>query len=158
MPKLLVDISSLDLTQPVIEEEELRYLLPHREEFQLVDAIVHLDLEAGMAVGVKQITLEDWWTRAHIPGRPIFPGVLLAEGCAQVSTVLIKKQGIVPPERFIGLGGLDEARFRGAVVPPALIYFVATKGQVSSRLARYPSQAFVQGKLVMETTVLGVML
>jgi 3-hydroxyacyl-[acyl-carrier-protein] dehydratase len=158
MPKPIVDLAELDLSQPVMAEAELRRLLPHRHEFQMIDAVAHLDVERGIVVGYKDVRTDDWWTRGHIPGRPIVPGVLMMEGCAQISTILIKTMNAVAPDRFIGLGGVDDARFRGTVVPPARIWFVSEKGQLSSRLARYPAQAFVDGRLVMEMSVLGVLL
>ena len=62
-------------------------------------------------------------------------------------------------DRFIGLGGLDRVRFRGQVVPPGRIYYVSKVGQRSgNRLAKYPAQAFYEGKMVMDMELLGVLL
>lgn len=159
MARALVDLSTLDLEQDVLSEEELRTLLPHRHEFQLIDGICHLDLGTGLIVAHKTWEEDAWWGRGHIPGRPLMPGVLIAEGGAQAASVLMKKTGACGPERFIGLGGLDNVRFRGQVIPPTKIYWVSKVGILSgSRLARYPAQAFCNGKLVMEMELLGVIL
>jgi len=134
-------------------------MVPHAYEFRLVDGICHLDLEEGIVVGFKRWDENPWWARGHIPGRPLMPGVLMAEGAAQVSTILMKRYGRFAPERFIGLAGLDRVRFRGQVVPPATVYFVSKIGQHrGERLARYPAQTFCDGKLVMEMELLGTML
>jgi 3-hydroxymyristoyl/3-hydroxydecanoyl-(acyl carrier protein) dehydratase len=69
---------------------------------------------------------------------------------------MIKKTGAWDPERFIGLAGLENVRFRGAVVPPARIYFVAQTVSVSKRMARVPAQCFLDGKRIMEMELLGV--
>ncbi|HLU40511.1 MAG TPA: hypothetical protein VK081_14095 [Planctomycetota bacterium] len=158
MAQLLVDLAELDLSQDVVPEEELRAMLPHAYEFQLIDGICHLDLEQGIVVGYKRWDANPWWARGHIPGRPLMPGVLLAEGAAQVATVLMKKREGWGLDRFIGLGGLDNVRFRGTVVPPATVYFVSKVGTRSSRIARYPAQCFHAGKMVMDMELLGVLL
>ena len=50
-------------------------------------------------------------------------------------------------------------RFRGQVVPPARVWFVAGRGQISgSRLAKFPAQAYCNGQMVMDMTLLGVLL
>ncbi len=75
------------------------------------------------------------------------------------ATFLIKKVMGWERDRLVGLGGLNEVRFRGQVVPPARIYFVSAPGQVSgTRLARYPAQAFCNGQMVMDMELLGVLL
>ncbi|MFO1055213.1 MAG: 3-hydroxyacyl-ACP dehydratase FabZ family protein [Planctomycetota bacterium] len=159
MARALVDLATLDLGSDVLPEEELRALLPHRYEFQLIDGVCHLDLEKGVIVAYKNWDQDPWWARGHVPGRPLMPGVLIAEGAAQTASILMKKSGACAPERFIGLGGLDNVRFRGQVIPPATVHWVSVIGTTSgSRLAKYPAQAFCGGKLVMEMDLLGVIL
>lgn len=159
MARELVDLSTLDLERDVLPEDELRTMLPHRFEFQLIDGICHLDLEAGVVVGYKDWEDDPWWGRGHVPGRPLMPGVLLAEGAAQVATILMKKSEGWGAERFIGLGGLDKVRYRGQVTPPARVYFVSKVGTRSgNRIAKYPAQAFCEGKMVMDMELLGVLL
>lgn len=157
MAKALIDLSTLDLSRDVMPEEELRSLIPHRYEFQMIDGICHLDQELGIVVGYKKWDEDAWWGRGHVPGRPLMPGVLMVESCAQVSTVLMKKR-MNWEGGFIGLAGLDNVRFRGTITPPALVHFVSKVGQHSSRMARYPAQCFMNGKMVMEMELLGVQL
>ncbi len=159
MAQPLVDLSSLDLTQDVLSEEEIRVMLPHRHEFQLVDGVCHLDTEKGEIVTYKDWDENPWWARGHIPGRPLMPGVLLAEGAAQAASILMEKTEGWGPERFIGLGGLDSVRYRGQVLPNSRVYFVSARGRRSgNRLAKYPAQAFCDGKMVLEMELIGVLL
>ena len=81
----------------------------------------------------------------------------MIEGAAQASSLLmkLKNQGW-PHDKFIGLGGVDGARFRGTVTPPARVYFVGKTEKQTSRMARYAAQAFCDGKLVFEMELLGV--
>jgi len=157
MGRALADLAELDLSRDVVPDDELRHLVPHDHEFKMLDGICHLDLERGLVVGYKDFGEDAWWARGHVPGRPIMPGVLMIEGCAQVATVLMKKRDGWDAKKFIGLGGVDKARFRGVVLPPARIHFVSAVGTRGSRMFRYPAQSFVNGKLVMEMELLGVL-
>lgn len=155
----LVDLATLDLSKDVVPEAELRALLPHAYEFQMLDGIRHYDHERGLAVGYKQWDAEPWWARGHVPGRPLMPGVLMIEGAAQIATFLLKMQNEWCRDRMIGLAGLDEVRIRGQVVPPARLYFVSGDVKVSGRrLAKMPAQVFANGQMVMEMQIMGVML
>lgn len=157
--KPLVDLESLDLTRNVVPEEELRAALPHRDQFQLLDGICYYDPERNLAVGYKEWDAEPWWGNAHIPGRPIMPGVLMIEGAAQVASYLIKKTSKWAADRFIGLAGLNKVRMRGLVEPPARVYFISGDVKLSGRrLARMPAQVFCKGEMKMEMELLGVML
>jgi 3-hydroxyacyl-[acyl-carrier-protein] dehydratase len=155
----LVDLAALDLSKDVVSQDELRTLVPQREEFQMVDGICHLDLKAGVVVGYKDWGKDAWWARGHIPGRPLMPGVLMIESAAQVATLLIKRSIGWGSDQMIGLGGLNDVRFRGQVVPPTRVYLIAGNGRVSGRrLAKYTAQVACQGELVMEMELLGVLL
>lgn len=159
MGQPLVDLDRLDLTRNVVSEEELRANLPHRDFFQLLDGICHFDPERKLAIGYKDWPAEAWWAAGHVPGKPLMPGVLMIEGAAQVASYLIKKTSAWDIDRFVGLAGLNDVRFRGSVVPPARVYFVAGDVQISGRrLARMPAQAFCNGQMTMEMELLGVML
>lgn len=159
MARPLVDLSSLDLTRDVVSQEELRTIIPHRDVFQMIDGVCHFDPEQSIVVAYKDWPADAWWAKGHIPGKPLMPGVLMIEGAAQIAGFLIKKVMGWEQERFVGLGGLNEVRFRGQVVPPARVYFVSARGQVSgSRLARFPAQAFCNGQMVMDMELLGVLL
>ena len=53
MARELVDLSKFDLTQDVMEDEEIRAMVPHDHEFRMLDGICHLDVEAGLIIGYK---------------------------------------------------------------------------------------------------------
>jgi 3-hydroxyacyl-[acyl-carrier-protein] dehydratase len=159
MGQALVDLQSLDLSAAVVPDDELRAVLPHRHEFALLDGICHFDPERKIAVGWKDWPADAWWARGHVPGKPLMPGVLMIEGAAQVASFLIKRTSQWDIDRFVGLAGLNEVRFRGTVVPPARVYYVSGNIQVSGRrLARMNAQVFCNGQMTMEMELLGTML
>jgi 3-hydroxyacyl-[acyl-carrier-protein] dehydratase len=159
MGQPLVDLDTLDLTRDVVPEAELRTILPHRAEFQLIDGIRHFDRERGLAVGFKDWGPDPWWAKGHIPGRPLMPGVLMIEGAAQIATFLVKSLSDWARDRMIGLAGLDEVRMRGQIVPPTRVWFVVGDVTISGRrLAKMTAQVFANGQMTMEAKLLGVML
>jgi 3-hydroxyacyl-[acyl-carrier-protein] dehydratase len=159
MARSLVDLSTLDLSQDLMDDQEIRSMIPHDHEFRLIDGVCHLDTEAGLIVGYKDWAEDAWWARGHIPGRPLMPGVLMVEGCAQISTILMKKIEGWGNDKFIGLGGLNHVRFRGQVEPPCRVHFVSVVGTRSgNRIAKYPAQCFLDGKMVMQMELMGVLL
>ena len=159
MGQPIVDLNSLDLSRNVITEEDLRRCLPHRDFFQLLDGICHVDPERKLAIGYKDWRADAWWASGHIPGKPLMPGVLMIEGAAQVASFLIKKVSGWDSDRFIGLAGLNDVRVRGQITPPARVYFVSGDVQFSGRrMAKMPGQVFCNGQMTMEMELLGVML
>lgn len=153
-----VDLAEFDLTQVAIPEERVRQLLPQRHEFEMVDHFIHIDPERRLAIARKRLTPEDWWCKAHFPGNPILPGVLMIEGAAQVGSILWKAVGGLADDQLIGFGGVESCRFRGQVVPPTELIYVASGGRFRTRLATLPLQVFANGKLVCEATILGASL
>lgn len=159
MGQPIVDLNSLDLSKHVVEDEVLRRCLPQRDTFQLLDGVVHLDREKKIAVGYKDWDEKPWWADAHVPGRPLMPGVLMIEGGAQIATFLVKQENEWATDQMIGLAGIDGVRVRGQVTPPGRVYFVSSIEKISGRrLARMNAQVFSNGSMVMEMVVMGAML
>jgi 3-hydroxyacyl-[acyl-carrier-protein] dehydratase len=159
MGQPIVDLKTLDLSRAVVSEQELRDALPHRAEFQLLDAVVHFDREGGIAVGYKDWDHDPWWAKGHVPGRPLMPGVLMLEGAAQIATFLVKQVSGWSRDRMIGLAGIDEVRIRGQVVPPARVWFVSSIVNISGRrLAKMRTEVFCNDQLILEAKIMGVML
>ncbi|NLT71231.1 MAG: beta-hydroxyacyl-ACP dehydratase [Verrucomicrobiaceae bacterium] len=152
----IVDPATLPTDRVAVSKEEILALNPQREEFEQIDRLLLLDLEEGLAVGIKTQRPDEFWTRGHIPGRPIMPGVLMIEMAAQISSVIYHLKFETGGTKFFGFGGVNQVKFRGAVAPGDDLIMVVKTKTLRSRMAIFEAQGFVDGKMVFEGEVTGV--
>lgn len=153
-PPAILDVSTLDLTRILASHEEILRYNPQRHEFQLLDAVVHIDIPGRVFAGYHQIRPDAWWARAHIPGRPLFPGVLMVECAAQLCSFISHRY--IDDLEFIGFAGIDNVKFRGAISPPACFVIVGRAIEVKRRRTICETQGFVDGVMVFEGTITGM--
>ncbi len=151
-PVLLFDLSSIDLHNVVISLDEIRKILPHRYEFELLSGIIHDSPET--IIGFKDITLDEFWVRGHVPGRPLMPGVLMIECAAQLCAFYTMRRQ--PEMGFVGFARCNDVIFRGTVVPPGRLYMIAQVVEINRRRATAKCQGICDGTLVFEATVTGM--
>ena len=151
-PSFLLDLTSIDLNKTIIPIEEIRLIIPQRFEMEMLSGIVYD--EGGTIMGYKDVTLDDFWVRGHIPGRPLMPGVMMIECAAQLCAFwTMRKQ---PEMGFVGFAKCDEVRFRGTVVPPGRLYMISQVVEINRRRAIAKCQGVHNGSLVFEATVTGM--
>jgi len=155
-PPLLFDLGSIDLDKVIYDVKAIEQINPHRYEMRLLDGIVYLDSDAGNCVGFKEVREDEFWVRGHIPGRPIFPGVLMIETAAQLVSYYAMRK--MPKQGFLGFGGVDDVKFRGSVVPGDRIVMVGKMVEVRRRRCVGDTQAFVNGNMVYEGRITGMWL
>ena len=73
--------------EPALDLASIMALVPHRDPFLLLDAVLRLD-KGERIVAVKRITGDEPFLQGHFPGKPIMPGVLIIEAMAQAGVVL----------------------------------------------------------------------
>ena len=154
VPKLLFDLTRLDLQKIEVPIEEIRKINPHRYEFEQLSGVYRLIPEEGIIVGFKDVRSDEFWVRGHIPGHPLMPGVLIIEAAAQLASVY--KGIVLPTEGFFGFGCIDEVRFRAAVRPGDRLILIGKAVQVHVRRSIFQAQAVVGDKIVFEATITGV--
>ena len=155
-PKYVFDIASIDLNKVLFDQEEIRACNPQRGDMEMLNAIVHAKPEEGQIIGYKDVRDDEFWVHGHIPGRPLFPGVLMIEAGAQLASFYTRK--FLNLDGFIGFGAVDNVKFRGQVVPGNRLYVVGKKTWYRHRRVGCDIQGLVDGNLVFEAQVTGVQL
>lgn len=153
-PQTLFDYTTLDLNKVAVDQEGIYKVNPHRYEFMLLDAIAHVDYDEGVIVGYKDLTDDQFWVRGHIPGRPLFPGVLMIETAAQLVSYFVMSQ--FPEKGFMGFGGVDDVKFRGQVVPGDRMVLVGKLAELRTRRCVGIVQGFVNDSLVFQAKITGM--
>ncbi len=154
-PSLIFDISGIDLDAVVADQEAVRAVNPQRGDMEHLNGIVWFNND-GFAIGYKDIRADEFWVEGHIPGRPLLPGVLMIEAAAQLSSYYVK--AVLKTDGFIGFGGVEDCKFRQSVEPGVRLYLLAK--QMPGRHRRFKStmQGLVNGQIVFEATIIGVVM
>ena len=71
----------------MIEKQEIKKYLPHREPFLFVDGVTEI-IKDEYIKGYKEVKEEEYYFKGHFPDNPILPGVIIIEALAQVSGIL----------------------------------------------------------------------
>lgn len=121
----IIDLSQVNFDHVVADIDEIRRYNAQRFEMEQLTAIVFEDPKKGICVGYKDVTDDDFWVRGHMPGSPLMPGVIMCEAAAQQCSYFACKHHLLD-DKIMGLGGLEEVRFRDPVVPGAR-FVICTK-------------------------------
>lgn len=135
--------------QPIMDNNRIRELLPHRYPFLLVDKII--ERGDNYIVGVKNITANEPFFTGHFPQEPVMPGVLQVEAMAQTGGLLVLS-GLDEPERYSTyFMKIDNVKFRNKVVPgDTIIFHVSFMTELRRGCAMMKGYAFVGEKVVSE--------
>ena len=135
--------------KPLLDNNQIREMLPHRYPFLLVDKII--EKGDNHIVGVKNVTTNEPFFLGHFPQEPVMPGVLLVEAMAQTGGLLVLGK-VEEPERYSTyFMKIDNVKFRQKVVPgDTLIFHVSFMTELRRGCAVMKGYAFVGDKIVAE--------
>lgn len=137
--------------EPIMDNNRIRELLPHRYPMQLVDKITAIGPTS--IVGVKNVTSNEPFFQGHFPQEPVMPGVLQVEAMAQCGGLLVLNQ-VEEPERWSTYFlNIDNVKFRQKVVPgDTLLFRVELLHPVRHGISSMKGYMFVGDKVVSEAT------
>ena len=137
-------------------DEILKYL-PHRYPFLLVDRV--LDYEKDTSIrALKNVSINEPHFTGHFPEFPVMPGVLLIEAMAQVGGILAFMSAPEDQEFLVYFTGIDGFRFRKPVRPGDQVIFELTCLRRRGHMWRFKGDAFVDGDLVCEGTLMATLM
>ncbi len=135
---------------PILDNNGIKAILPHRYPFQLVDKIVEYEPN-NYCVGIKNVTANEPFFVGHFPQEPVMPGVLQIEAMAQCSGILVLNS-VDDPERYSTyFMKIDNVKFRQKIVPgDTIIFKVSFMSPLRRGCAQMKGYAFVGDKIVSE--------
>ena len=134
---------------PICSHERIYELLPHRYPFQMIDKIIYLD--DNSVVGVKNVTINEYYFMGHFPNNPVMPGVMQIEAMAQTGGILVLSSVPDPENYWPYLVGIENCRFRRSVIPgDTVIFKCELLAPIRRGIAKMIGKAYVSGQVVCE--------
>jgi 3-hydroxymyristoyl/3-hydroxydecanoyl-(acyl carrier protein) dehydratase len=132
--------------------EEILPILPHRPPFLFVDRVLALEPHKSI-IAERTLRADEPQFRGHFPGRPIMPGVLVAEALAQTSGLLLGLShkpsghpGSTPPKMFFLAS--TSIKYTHPARPGDVLRLSSETDKTLSGLHRFQVEAKVGQKLI----------
>ncbi|MBL7081504.1 MAG: UDP-3-O-[3-hydroxymyristoyl] N-acetylglucosamine deacetylase [Candidatus Omnitrophica bacterium] len=135
-----------------LDTEAVMRVLPHRPPFLFVDKIIDLE-EGKRCVGIKNLTINDYFFKGHFPQRPVMPGVLVIEAMAQVGGVMMlslaQNRG-----KLAYFMAANNVKFRKPVLPGDQLVLEVKAVRIKAKTGHVHAEALVEDKLVAEADLM----
>lgn len=132
----------------VIEVERIMQMIPHRYPFLMIDRVVDV-VPDQTAVGIKNVSINEYFFQGHFPGHAVMPGVLLIEAMAQTAAVLVVHTlGPEAEGKLVYFMSIEHAKFRRPVVPGDQLHVHVTKERNRGPVWKLHGEVKVNGTVV----------
>lgn len=135
----------------MLDVMDIQKILPHRYPFLLVDRVT--EIEIGKSIkAYKNVSIAEPVFQGHFPDHPIYPGVMILEGMAQVGGILAFKndESMDIENKVFYFTGIDRAKFKRPVRPGDRLEYVVTIKKNRGAMWVFDGKAFVDKELASE--------
>jgi 3-hydroxyacyl-[acyl-carrier-protein] dehydratase len=140
----------------ILDSIGIQKILPHRYPFLLVDAIEEMEPKKRI-VGIKNVTVNEYFFQGHFPGKPVMPGVLIIESIAQIGGLLLLNDVKDRDNKLMYMAAVDNARFRRPVVPGDQLRIEVNVITFRGPFCKVAGVARVNGEVAVEATIMCAM-
>ncbi|MGE0120698.1 MAG: 3-hydroxyacyl-ACP dehydratase FabZ [Dongiaceae bacterium] len=136
----------------VIRVERIMDMIPHRFPFLMIDRVVDVVSDQS-AVGIKNVSINEYFFQGHFPGHAVMPGVLLIEAMAQTAAVfVVHTLGPDAEGKLVYFMSIENAKFRRPVVPGDQLRVHVTKERNRGAVWKLRGEVKVDGVTVADAT------
>lgn len=141
-------MSTDSVTALQLDFEQVLRIIPQRFPFLMLDRIV--ELEPGVrAVGLKNLTGNEWFYQGHFPKRAVTPGAMIGEAVAQTGIVFFHhSRDRDVNEDVTYLLGAIKMRFLEPVWPGEQLRLEVTPVKMTSTAAMFAARVLVDARVV----------
>lgn len=134
----------------ILNVEEIKILIPHRNPFLLLDSC-EIITSGIKGIGLRLFKPNEYFFEGHFPDMPIVPGVILIEAMAQTAGVVISKKYENYKDKSVLFMSISKAKFRKPVFPNDEISFQVEFLQSVKSVYKFSGIAFKKGIKVCES-------
>ena len=128
----------------LLNKDQIRNLLPHREPMLLIDELYDI-VDLSSATAVVNVKKNSFFVQGHFPDNPVMPGVFIVESFGQAAAALTA-YGLdksTYENKLVFLMGVEKARFRNPVMPDCKLILKIKAIRSHGRVWKYQGDAFV---------------
>ncbi len=116
---------------------EINARIKQRPPFQMIERVTEL-VPNEHATGIKCVSVNEPYFMGHFPEAPIMPGVLLIESAAQLCSLVIAPDRVVPgDDKLYVLLKVKEFKFLKPVIPGDRLEITVKAEMISAAAAEF---------------------
>ena len=100
----------------ILDNIEIKKLIPHREPFLFVDKCEIL-IPGEHGLSYKKFQENEYFFKGHFPNNPIVPGVIIVEAMAQTAGIVVSYKLRDYDEKSVLFMSVNRAKFRKPILP-----------------------------------------
>ena len=106
----------------ILNIEEIKKLIPHREPFLFIDTC-NIKIPGEYGVSSRVFKENEYFFKGHFPNNPIVPGVIIVEAMAQTAGIVVSYNLKDYDEKSVLFMSVSKAKFRKPILPNDKILF-----------------------------------
>jgi 3-hydroxyacyl-[acyl-carrier-protein] dehydratase len=133
-----------------LDINEIKNCIPHRYPMLMIDRIENLVIGEG-AIGIKNVTINEFFFKGHFPEKPIMPGIFIIEAMGQTAGVVVAKtMNLDRNGELVYFMSMTDVRFRKLVQPGDVLHLHVKKERSRDNVWRFSGKAYVNDVLTTE--------